>query len=141
MTPHAVGIQQVDAEAAGVLDVYFISSSDAAQLTANAMLGDPRSAALLAAVADSWSWIKHAAKTKPALCMSCPREIRGMTSKTVFGVAMPARSDPRHALAFAFCDSCGEHRDDLLANATTGLRLVWPQLRPFHVTHEAGGRA
>jgi hypothetical protein len=135
------GIQAVNDEAAGVLDVSIIDYLAGAVLMANAALGDHESAALLLAVRQAATRIKQAPRRKPALCICCPRAIKRLTAETVFGVATPAIANPTGAIGFVFCDKCAADRTTLTAKAAEGLRRIWPDLRPIEITHPVGGRA
>jgi hypothetical protein len=106
------------------------------------MRGDPESIRLLRAILDTAQWIKSAPRKRPVLCICCPQPVRQISRTTAFGVVSPATPRPTDALAFAFCDACGGHPGgDVMEKARSGLRRIWPDLRPIAVTHEAGGRA
>jgi hypothetical protein len=135
------GVQAVNDEAAGLLDVNIIDAVSGAELLANAALGDREAAALLLAVTQAAARIKQAPRRKPALCICCPRAVKRLSSATVFGVAVPATANPSGAIGFVFCDRCAGDRDTLAAKAAEGLRRIWPDLRPVAVTHPEGGRA
>jgi hypothetical protein len=135
------GIQTVNDEAAGLLDVSIIDAVCGAELVADAMLGSPEAAALLLAVAQAAARIKKAPRQSPALCICCPRPVKRVCATTVFGVATPAVANPGSAIGFVFCDRCAGNRDTLVARAADGLGRIWPDLRPVAVTHPEGGRA
>jgi hypothetical protein len=135
------GIEQVHAEAGGLLDVTIIDSVTGSALWAAAVLGDHEAASLLQAVAQAAARIKQAPQRMPALCMCCPRPVKRITAATVFGVAVPASPNPSGAVGFVFCDRCGDDRASLLNKAAEGLRRIWPDLRCVEITHPEGGRA
>jgi hypothetical protein len=135
------GIQAVNDESAGLLDVDIVDALAGADLLVRATRGDKEAAALFLAVTQAATRIKQAPRRKPALCICCPRSIKRLTAATVFGVAAPAIANPTGAIGFAFCDRCSADRTTLAAKAAEGLRRIWPDLRPVTVSHPTGGRA
>lgn len=136
-----VGIEQVQEEARGLLDVTIIDAVTGSELLASAVMGDSEATALLQAVTQAAARIKQAPPRTPALCMCCPRPVKRVTAATVFGVAVPASPNPSGAVGFVFCDRCGADRASLLTKAAEGLRRIWPDLRCVEITHPEGGRA
>jgi hypothetical protein len=135
------GIQAVNDEASGVLDISIIDALAGAELLTNAVLGDREAASLLLAITQAAARIKQAPRRSPSLCICCPRAVKRLSSATVFGVAVPATANPGSAIGFVFCDRCAGDRDTLAAKAAEGLRRIWPDLRPVAITHPEGGRA
>ena len=135
------GVQRVHDESGGLLDVDIIDAAAGVALLTAAALGDCGAAALLQSVTQAAARIKHAPRRKPALCMCCPRAIKRITSRTVFGIATPSIATPTGAIGFVFCDHCAADAATLPAKAAEGLRRIWPDLRPVVVTHSTGGRA
>jgi hypothetical protein len=135
------GIQAINDEAAGMLDVNIIDATAGIEMIFDAATGDVEAATLIRAVYQAAARIKGAPRNAPALCLCCPRAVRRLTPATIFGVARPAIAKPSNALAFAFCEKCSADRGNLAAKAATGLRRIWPDLRTVEVTHPKGGRA
>jgi len=135
------GIQAINDEAAGMLDVNIIDATAGVEMIFDAAIGDVEAATLMRAVYQAAARIKKAPRRAPALCLCCPRAVRRLTPATIFGVARPAIAKPSNALAFAFCDKCSADRGNRAAKAATGLRRIWPDLRTVEVTHPEGGRA
>jgi len=135
------GIQKVNDEAAGLMDVTIIDADAGREMLVDAALGNYEAAIMLQAVRQAAARIKQAPRNKPALCICCPRAIRRLTPGTVFGLAVPATASPSGAIGFVFCDRCAVDRSTLAAKATRGLRRIWPGLRPVEITHSTGGRA
>jgi hypothetical protein len=135
------GIQAVNDQAAGLLDVDIVDAACGADLLSRAAQGDKAAAALFLAVTQAAARIKQAPRHKPTLCMCCPRAIKRLTAETVFGVATPAVANPTGAIGFVFCTRCSADRTTLAAKAAEGLRRIWPDLRPIEITHPIGGRA
>jgi len=135
------GIGQIQGESGGLLDVTIIDKVTGSALLAAAALGDREASALLQAVAQAAKRIQQAPRQAPALCVCCPRPVKRITAGTVFGVAVAASPDPTGAVAFVFCEQCGDDRASLLNKAAVGLRRIWPDIRPIDITHQDGGRA
>ncbi len=135
------GIQIVHDAAGGLLDINIIDAADGREMLAAAALGNFEAAMLMRAVYQAASRINHAPRRSPVLCICCPRSIKRLTPRLVFGVAFPAIAKPSNAIGFAFCERCSEDRNTLAIKAAEGLRQIWPDLRPVVVTHPKGGRA
>jgi hypothetical protein len=135
------GIQRIHDEASGLLDINLIDADAGLEMILDAALGNIEAATLMRAVWQAAARIKEAPRRTPTLCLCCPRAIKRLTPGTVFGVARPSTAKPSNALAFAFCDRCSADRGTLAAKAATGLRRIWPDLRPITVTHGEAGHA
>lgn len=135
------GINSIQVEASGAMQVSLVSSETGRELVLASMLGDHEATAMMKAVAQSAMWIKQAASSRPILCVACPEAVRTVTPRTIFGVASPAKSDPGNLVAFAFCDACAANPNHLMAKAMEGLKRIWPDLRPTEITHPDGGCA
>jgi hypothetical protein len=135
------GIQAINDEAAGMLDINIIDAAAGLEMLLDAALGNVEAATLMRAVHQAAARIKNAPRNAPAFCLCCPRSVRRINSATIFGVARPSTAKPSNALAFVFCDRCSADRGNLAARAATGLRRIWPDLKPVTVTHPEGGRA
>lgn len=135
------GVQSVNDESAGLLDVSIVDGASGSALLAAALNSDYEAAVLLKSVAQAAARVKQAARRKPALCICCPRTIKRITAATVFGIATPSIASPTGAIGFVFCDRCAEDPATLPAKAAVGLRRIWPDLRPVVITHATGGRA
>jgi hypothetical protein len=135
------GVQTINDEAAGLLDVSIVDALSGAELIVDAMLGNHEAAALLLAVRQAAERVRQAPRRKPALCIACPRSVKHITADTVFGIAVPATPNPTGAIGFVFCAKCAADRGTLSAKAADGLRRIWPTLRQVEITHPAGGRA
>lgn len=135
------GIQSVNDESAGLLDISIIDGASGTALLVAALHGKYEAAVLLKAVTQAAGRVKQAARRKPALCICCPRTIKRITATTVFGIATPSIASPTGAIGFVFCDRCAEDPTTLPAKAANGLRGIWPDLRPVVITHATGGRA
>jgi hypothetical protein len=136
------GIRRLHCEAAGVLAIEIFDSQAIAKISAAAALGDEMAAALIGALLDTKKSITNAPRNRPALCISCPRAIRKISWDIVFGLTLPAVRRPGSAIGFAFCPKCAAgDRASLHSKAQTGLRGLWPDLRPVVISHPDGGRA
>lgn len=140
-TKWRAGIQSINDEAAGMVDVSIVDAVTWAELLAHALMGDRGSEAVLQAVIQAGARVKQAPRRQPTLCLCCPRAVKRVSANTVFGVAMPAISNPTGAIGFVFCDRCAADRDALPTKAVQGLRRIWPKLRQVEITHSLGARA
>ncbi len=140
-TAWLTGMQAVNDEAVGLLDVSIIDASAGVDLLVDAMRGDPEAAALLQAIRQAADRVRKAPRRHPALCICCPRSVKRIRPGTVFGIAVPATPNPTGAIGFVFCDRCAADRNTLAAKAADGLRRIWPTLRQVEITHPEGGRA
>jgi hypothetical protein len=131
------GIERLQTEAGGALNIDIINAAAGAHLAARSMAGDYEAGVLLRAVAHAIAQIGRAPRSRPSLCVFCPRRIRRISPATVFGIASPAIVCPSNVLAFAFCDRCGSDPATLPEKARQGLQRIWPDLRPVTVTHGA----
>lgn len=135
----AAGLQRINVEAAGVIDLIVVRPIDAAEMLADAIAGSAEAMRLFRAISDASDRIAQAPKRTPMLCASCPRPLRG--SGYAFVVALPAVDRPEQALAMAVCTCCATEPDAIKAKAVDALRSIWPDLKPIAVTHPGGGRA
>jgi hypothetical protein len=132
-------LMAVHREAAGVLALNIIRPGDALGLAMASLGGNAEATRLLQSVCDIVARIESARKSKPLLCVCCPRGLRG--SKFVICVAIPARDSPTNGLTFALCEDCSRDDTALMGKAFSALRTIWPDIRPITVTHPAGARA
>jgi hypothetical protein len=135
------GVSTFHDECAGVMEVAIIDSMMGARLLAAAVMGSQESALLLQAVKQAAAQVKNAPRRTPALCIGCPRCVKRITPRTVFGVALPSTPNPTGAMGFVFCDRCAEDPAGLPAKATEGVRRLWPEARPIKISYPEGGRA
>ncbi len=84
------GVQAVNDEAAGLLDVNIVDASAGVDLLVDAMRGDPEAAALLQAIRQAADRVRKAPRRQPALCICCPRSVKRIRPSTVFGIAVLA---------------------------------------------------
>lgn len=139
MTALQEGIQRVNDEAGGLLELRVIQQSDLRSLILDMLAGSADAAQLLRMANDAVTSIQAAPRRKPALCGACPRTLLGKRFSII--LARPACDDPTQALALAICPTCGPDYDAIQAKATVALSRIWPNLRPVTVTHPEGGRA
>ena len=139
MTTLQDGIQQVSAEAGGVLSVQIIRQCDVPALILDALTGSADAAQILRMVNDTVGRIQAAPRRKPALCGTCSRAVVGTAYSIV--LARPDRDAPTQALATAICSACGPTYDAIHAKAIIALGRVWPDIRLIAVTHPDGGQA
>jgi hypothetical protein len=132
-------LMSIHQEAAGVLALNIVRPGDALGLAMASLGGNAEATRLMRAVCDMVARIESAPKSKPLLCVCCPRELRG--SKFVICVAIPARDSPTNGLTFALCEDCSHDDTALLGKAFSALRTIWPDIRPITVTHPTGARA
>jgi hypothetical protein len=135
------GVQAVNDEAAGLLDVNIVDANMGVDLLVDAIRGDHEAAALLQAIREAADRVRKAPRRTPALCICCPRSVKRIRAGTVFGIAVPATPNPTRAIGFVFCDRCAADRSTLAARAADGLRRIWPDLRPITITDPIGGHA
>ena len=135
------GVQSVNDESGGLLDVSIVDARSGIELIAEAVLGDREAAGLLQAVRQAAQRVRQAPRRKPTLCICCPRAVKRIGPETVFGIATPATPNPTGAIGFVFCAKCAADRGTLVAKAAEGLKRIWPGLRCVQVTHGEGGHA
>jgi len=133
----ADGIRAVHEEAAGMLTMLVIRQSEALELMTDALQGDAEAARLLTLISKTAKRIDVAKRTRsPMLCVSCPRPI--LNNQFSFVVAGPVGGGAVNHIAVAVCTKCGRSTADITRKATTGLRRLWPDLRPISVHPTAG---
>jgi len=133
------GIEKLQANSGGVVDVQIITQQNVPGLIQRAMAGDWDAACTLEAVDHALGKIQNAPKRKPMLCGCCPQPLRA--GKYAIVVAKGADDMAGQALTLAICDRCGHVHGAAQAAASTALRRIWPNSRPITVTHADGGRA
>ena len=139
MTALRDGIQQVHAEAGGMLTLQVIQRADMSALVLDALAGSDEAVQLLRLTRDTLTNIEAAPRRKPMLCGSCPRALRNGQYSII--IARPACDDATQGIAMAVCGRCGPDLAAIQAAAHVALKRIWPDLRPITVTHSQGGRA
>lgn len=133
------GVQRVNDEAGGLLELQVIQRTDLPALMLDALAGSSEAAQTLRLANDAVAGIQAAPRRRPMLCGCCPRALRGGRYAVV--LARPARDDAAQPLAMAICTKCGPDFGAIQAAATVALRRIWPDLRPITITHSKAGRA
>ena len=133
------GIQQVHAEAGGLLTLQVVQCGDMPALILDALAGSGEAVQTLRLTRETLANIEAAPRRKPALCGSCPRALRGRQFAII--IARPACDDPTQGIAMAVCARCGPDHGAIQAKAAVALARIWPDVRPISITHSHGGRA
>ena len=123
----AEDIQQVQDEAAGLLELMVVQPDDVRRLIALAEAGDPDADRQLQMVSGALMRIQRAPRAAPALCGTCPRPLRN--GKFSIVIASPAREGFSHALTLAICHRCGTSHAAVERAAVIALRRIWPESR------------
>ena len=71
------GVQQVHAEAGGVLTLQVVQRTDLPGLALDALAGSAEATQFLRQVLDTSAAIEAAPRRRPMLCARCPRGLRG----------------------------------------------------------------
>ncbi len=133
------GVEAVTRESGGLVELLVVRPTDIPDLLADVLLGDAEATGIFRMVSDTVTRIETAPKRAPMLCVACPRALR---KGYAICVAIPAKDNPRQAIALAVCPRCGDNdRATISAKASEGLKKSWPDLRPVAQTHATGGRA
>ncbi len=122
----------------GALDIFVVRPIDAARLLGASLAGDADAARLMQVVSQTITNIESAPRRRPMLCGSCPRPLRRGYAVVA---ALPAVTCPSQGLCFAICTHCGHTPVEIQEKAASTLRKVWPESRPFTVTHADPGNA
>ena len=133
------GIQKINDEAGGLLELQVVQRTDLPALILDALAGSAEAAQILRQINQALHNIEAAPRRKPMLCGCCPRPLRHGQYSII--IARPACDDPSQGLALAICNTCGPDRDAIDAKAVAALVRIWPNVRPVAVTHPVGGRA
>lgn len=133
------GIQRVNDEAGGLLELQVIQRTDLPALILDALAGSSEAAQTLRLVNDTVANIQAAPRRRRMLCGACPRGLHGGRFSVI--IARPACDDPAQGLAMAICTKCGPDFDAIQVKAAVALARIWPNVRPVTVTHPEGGRA
>ena len=133
------GIQRVNDEAGGLLELQVIQRTDLPALILDAVAGSNEAAQTLRLVNDTVASIQAAPRRRRMLCGACPRGLQGGRFSII--IARPARDDAAQGLAMAICTECGPDFGAIQVAAQVALARVWPNVRPVTVTHPEGGRA
>lgn len=135
------GIQSVIAESGGVLSVEIFDAMAGAELFVRAMAGDDDAMRMFSALAQAVANVRDAPRSKPALCICCPRAVKRVTPRTVFGIVSADSPSASGALGFVYCDRCAADPSTLVSKAAAAFRRICPTLREVSITHPDGGRA
>jgi hypothetical protein len=130
------GIQELSTEAAGVLDLAIVRPIDVPALLISSLAGNADATRILQAISDAQKRIVTAPRRSPMLCASCPRPL--LQNDYSFAVALPHCDAPVQALGMAVCLRCANEPELIAEKALSALRRVWPDLRPFTITHSGG---
>lgn len=129
-------LEQLHAEAAGVMKVVILRRRDVPALYAAASSGVGQARALLMTVDTSIRSIEAAPESEPILCVSCPRALR--STRYCFAVVLPDRVDLAKALAFGVCERCGPGLPAIKTRAVEAIKRIWPESRSIAVTDAKG---
>ena len=132
-------LQGMRAEGGGVVSIFVVRQCDAIRLLGSARAGNATSLKVLRAVNVANGNIEQAPRRRPMLCASCPRPLRYGGYSIV--VALPDNDEASRALTLAICKRCATKPDEIGSKALHGFRKLWPDLRPFTVTHAEVGYA
>ncbi len=139
MSAFSESLERIQAEGAGVFDILVLQPSDAPDILADALAGDPQAPMLLRTMGSTIASIEEAPRRARKLCACCPRPLR--RGRYSIGLVLPRRDSPTEALAMGVCVCCGTEREAIRAKLGVALRRIWPDLRQVKITHHAGGRA
>ncbi len=134
------GLAEIQAAAAGVLEIFVISPGDAGGLMALAMAGDAEATRLMRSLEGALKQIEAAPASEPTLCATCPTALHRGTFFRVI-LALPYRDNPSPCLAFGVCRRCAGTNAEAHTQATRALQNIWTCSRRFDVTHPSGGAA
>jgi hypothetical protein len=124
-------VKLVHQEAGDVIQIFLLSPRDCVRIAVAAAAGNSYCVALLHAATDFLHKIATAPKSRPALCLCCPRPIRAATDVLVC-LAVPGVKNPRHAIGAGVCRHCATS-GDLNTKVATAFRNIWPDLRAIEV--------
>jgi len=139
-------MQELHAEAAGVLRVQMIVPADMPGLLLAALAGDARASDYLRLLDRFWRRAGERLDAADAvLCTTCDRVLTEATCGLVSAVTAE-RDDPTTALVLGVCTTCcAAHGDDPAAAGEAVVavlrRGVWPELRPIALAADQAGRA
>lgn len=133
-------MQALNDNAEGVLELHVVRPKDGAMLLIQAFGGDRESQRLLGWVRHVLRQVAAAPRRKPMLCASCPRPLRERDGFAVV-IAVPGGINPEHCLTMGVCARCATAPDLIREKVLGSLRKLWPDLRPFEITHNEAGHA
>ncbi len=128
-------VEEIAAQAAGVIELRLMGASDGKKLLLAALAGDAVAASLIAPFTSSMEQISRMSKRQPALCATCPKPLTGRDFS--IGIASPRCDKPSVGLGFGLCARCGGDPAALQAKALTALRRIWPDACSVTI-HPAG---
>jgi hypothetical protein len=132
----AAGLQQVHAEAGGLLDVHVIEPSRVTELLFASLGGDDTATRLLRAAISTLANVHQAPRKRPALCLCCPRAIRHR-DQFIVCITIPRRDNPSMGIGSAICAKCFADPTKLMTRIVEALKQMWPEVRPIGHVHEA----
>jgi hypothetical protein len=134
------GVDQLNRESGGLLQLEIIRQQDHAVIAAAAVRGDPVAFSRLTAILQSGDVIRRMARTDGAVCLTCPGIVRNPES--ALALLVPATARATVAICSALCEQCSTGTaGDIIERASIAYRAAWPGLRCVSVTHPEGGRA
>ena len=125
-------------EAAGAFNIWTVPPERALELIVGALFGDQDYAVMATVISKAAKDIIQASRTRPALCLCCPRELRNVKGCTFAIMAAELRYD-RGMICSAICYECSR-KDGLDGRVMAAVTKVWPQARKIDV-HDGFGTA
>jgi hypothetical protein len=132
----ARGMQQVQDDAAGALELFIIRPPELPDLIAAAAFS-VRAKRLASLAVQTIVDVYDAPTADPACCMSCCRPV---VSEDAFSVVLgvPHRADPHKCVAAIMCADCGTDLDEIQTKAIASLKTLWPEIRPIRISDQEG---
>ena len=124
----ADGIQQIHAEAGGMLSISLIDPARAHALLAASFAGDEAAARLMLGVFSAIETVQRAPRRKPVICLCCPRVVRPR-DRFIVCVTMPENGSPSTGISSVLCARCFADKAGLNERVAAALRSIWPDAR------------
>ena len=131
-------IRRIAAEGGGLFDIYVFQLEQIDALLLAAFVGgDAAAKRLIRPVANAAARIFSAPRKKPALCLTCPRPVRGRTAVCSFCRIATARR--RGSVAACVRGAQPWRQRVLSARVQTAVRRIWPNARTIGRVSEGPG--
>jgi hypothetical protein len=125
------GVAHISQQGQGLCGLHFIKPEQLPDLIVQSFLGDDDCFGTVRALVHTATHIRHA--DPPALCLTCPREIRDASQVGLYTVLRPEVEKPELGLGSAICHRCCA-RHDLTDMVNDAYRRIWPEFRPLTVS-------
>ena len=129
-------VQQVNDEAAGLLEIIVVRPLEILDLLAAAR-PENRAGKLASLAMRTVLNIHDAPARDPVQCMTCCRSMTLLIPCSVV-LAIPYRDAPEKALASVMCADCATDLATIRSKAIDYLRSTWPDLRPITIGSQVG---